>query len=466
MDFDRFGKLPGKTKFSGVRRTTTRTSGFSSHPESTGGELKVSEQPTIHLEPGQTISVRFSIPKHSKGDIVAYGGWYVADPSVEVSRLEAQGSRFQKHTLTQPKAPNWSKFGSMAISETGESSEIVICFTATEKSDVGLFNLGCGIVSHKHLDRARPELMRNMYQFSPEANFYKEQSSVVVESPEAQGHSATLFLKSCNRCARLLPINIDNELFHLSFSNHCKAEHRRPCSHSGFGRLTNIDTGEKVQLEYGYQLECRFCKKFEVNAAHNPQRTAAQMKEDGARRRSLELLLTELMGGSPQLRYRHQTNGRELSDDIWNKFGRRCFNCGQLLYDQKKMHLDHTRPLALLWPLDATATCLCGSCNSEKRDRSPANFYIERGKLEALSEITQIPLSELKKPTPNLAAIILLYERLDWFFNEFCMRSDLTKERDGKVAVELLIKAIQKTLNKCPGGAPFNIIDEYERRRG
>lgn len=466
MDFELSGKLPGKTKYSGRRRTATRRAGFNSHPDSTGGEFKVSQQRTIHLEAGESIVINFLIPPHSIGDIVAYGGWYLAPPSVRVLREDPiVGSRFTRHTLVPPSGPNWSKFGSMAISETGEPSKIRVLLTADAEADVAFFELGCGIISHKHLDGARPELLRNMYQFSPEAHFFLFDGEVVIDAPEAEGNSAPLYLKSCNRCARFLPINLDNELIHLSFSNHCKAEHRRPCSHTGFGKLTNVETQERIQLEYGYQLECRFCKKFEVNAAHNPQRTAAQMKEDGARRRALELLLTELLGESPQLRYRHQTGGRELADDIWNRFDRKCFNCAQQLETQKKMHLDHTRPLALLWPLDGTATCLCGSCNSEKRDRSPATFYTKASQLEALSKITGIPLVDLKKPTPNLEAIQLLQGRLDWFFNEFCQRPDLTKERDGKVAVELLVKAIQKTLNKCPGGAPFDLAREYERRR-
>ncbi|MDC7707263.1 hypothetical protein [Vogesella indigofera] len=466
MNFDLSGKLPGKTQYSGRRRTATRRSGFKSHPDSTGGEFKVSQERTIHLEAGDSIVVSFFVPHHRVGDIVAYGGWYFAPSSVKVSREDAMiGSCFTRHTLVPPSAPNWSKFGSMAISETGEPSEVRFVFLANEKADVAFFELGCGVVSHKHLDGARTKLLGNMYQFSPEAHFFSVDGDVVIDSPDAEGMAVPLYLKSCNRCARFLPVNFDNELIHLSFSNHCKAEHRRPCSHAGFGKLTNVDTKERAQLEYGYQLECRFCKKFEVNAAHNPQRTAAQMKEDGARRRALELLLTELSGESPQLRYRHKTGGRELADDIWDKFGRRCFNCDQPLDVQNKMHLDHTRPLALLWPLDGTATCLCGSCNSEKRDRSPATFYTKSGQLEALSNITGIPLIDLKKPTPNLEAIQLLQSKLDWFFEEFCQRPDLTKERDGKVAVELLVKAIQKTLNKSPGGAPFDLVSEYEKRR-
>ena len=462
MNFERSGKLPGKTKYSGRRRTATRRAGFSSHPDSTGGEYKTDDLPSIRLAAGEEIVVTFSIPEHQVSDIVAFGGWYIAPASVSVS---IKDSPFPRATLVPSCAPNWSKFGSMWASQSSDAFEVHVTFSAAKAASVAFYELGCGIVQHKHLTGARPELMRNMYQFSPEAHFFGIDGEVEIDAPGAEGKAVRLHLKSCNRCARFLPINVDDELIHLSFSNHCKAEHRRPCSHTGFGKLTNVDTKKPLQLEYGYQLECRFCKKFEVNAAHNPQRTSAQMKEDGARRRALELLLTELLGGSPQLKYRHQTGGRELSDDIWNKFERKCFKCSQPLEAQNMMHLDHTRPLALLWPLDGTATCLCGSCNSEKRDRSPATFYTKASQLEALSMITGIPLTELKKPTPNLHAIRLLRKRLAWFFDDFCQRPDLTKVRDGKVAVELLVKALQKTLNRCPGGAPFDLAGEYDKRR-
>lgn len=453
-------KLPGKTKYSGRRRTATRRAGFTSHPDSTGGEYKIMRVSSTKLRAGKSITISFLIPKHLSGDIVAFGGWFCAPEGVDVS---VDGGPYPHRTLVPPCAPNWSKFGSMWRSEDGGACEIIATFAARKSAYVAFYELGCGILKHKHLDNARPELMRNMYQFSPEAHFFGIDGEVLVDAPEIADKKLLLHLKSCNRCARFLPINRDNELIHLSFSNHCKAAHLRPCSHTGFGRLTNAENGEHIQLEYGYQLECRFCKKFEVNAAHNPQRTAAQMKEDGARRRALELLLTELFGGSPQLLYRHQTGGHELADDVWGRFCGRCFNCGDKLETKKKMHLDHTRPLALLWPLDGTATCLCGPCNSEKRDRPPATFYTKPGQLEKLSEITGIPLAKIKKPNPNLEAIRLLKRRLNWFSNDFCQRPELTKEHDGKVAFELLIKAIQKALNRCPGGAPFDLAKEYER---
>jgi hypothetical protein len=188
------------------------------------------------------------------------------------------------------------------------------------------------------------------------------------------------------------------------------------------------------------------------------------MKEDGQRRRAFELLLMELLGGSPQLLYRHKT-GRELADDIWERFGKKCFNCGTGLPSAKTMHLDHTRPLALLWPLDETATALCGQCNSAKRDRYPADFYKEPGKLEALAALTGIPLAELQSPQPNLPALRLLSERLGWFFGDFLQRPEHLKERDGKIVGELIVKALQKAINAAPEGDRLDLASAFEGLR-
>ena len=83
-------------------------------------------------------------------------------------------------------------------------------------------------------------------------------------------------LKSCNRCGRYLPINIEDEMKTLSFSLHCKKN--APCKHSTFRGYRIINRpGNEIDLKkyilhdsiisyYGHQLECKACKKFFVNA--------------------------------------------------------------------------------------------------------------------------------------------------------------------------------------------------------
>lgn len=458
------GKLPGKTLYAGRRRAMTRTSGFKVHKDTTGGEFRRHTEQKFLLKHGDSIKITFYISGHTKGDLIGYGAWFWCTNGVSYN---VHGGS-EKRTLSEYGDASWNKTGSMWQAQDASPVEIVLTFTATTQGSVALYAPICGLVTHKHLDHARPELMRNMYQFAPEALFIEDDDAGDVTIDAADEASNTddqqLILKSCNRCGRFLPVNVPVERDQLSFSNHCVADHRRPCKHATFGRLRNVeDEREVLQLDYGYQLECRFCKKFEVNAAHNPQRTSAQMKEDGARRRAFELLLAELYGGTPQLRYRHE-KGTELANDVWKRFNCVCFNCGAKLATPREMHLDHTRPLALLWPLDGTATALCGSCNSGKRDRAPSDFYTP-AKLAALAKITDIPLDDLSKSHPNEEALGLLLRRLDWFFDKFLLREEMTKERDGKVAGELVVKALQKVLARSGQHKDVNLQVEYDRRR-
>ena len=169
---------------------------------------------------------------------------------------------------------------------------------------------------------------------------------------------------------------------------------------------------------------------------------------------NFELLLAWLNGGkSDQLSFRDSHQGEELADYIWKKFSGSCFNCKKKLGSQRAMHLDHTRPLALLWPLDETATCLCGECNSAKRDRSPADFYTG-DQLTSLSKITGIPLRELLTPGPNEHALDELEIKVAWLKSEFLKRPELQKTRDGKLTADLVVKAIRKVAHASSTSRP------------
>lgn len=457
-------KLPGKTEFSGRRRAVTRSAGFLSHPDSTGGEYKIAAVQTLEVRANECLQLTFDVPATDNNEFAGFGAYFCAPNFVQVN---VDGG-LARPELSEPDFPNWSKVGSMWVGKSAVA--ITVSFTADKAFEIAIYGAESGAIRHKHLEGAKSALLKNMHRFSPEANFYSDISypKIVIDGKGAEGRTQKdthdLYLKSCNRCARFLPINVENERNTLSFSNHCVAAHRRPCNHGGFGLLRNPDTGEVKDLEYGFQLECRFCKKFEVNAAHNPQRSVDQMKEDAQRRRAFEALLSELLGGSALLVYRHET-GKELPQEIWKRFSKKCFNCSVQLPDAKQMHLDHTRPLALLWPLDNTATALCGQCNSSKRDRSPVDFYKKAGQLESLSKLTGIALADLTNPGPNPRAIELVSERLEWLFEDFLQRPEFRKERDGKIVGELVVKALQKAINAGPEETRIDVMGHYEKLR-
>lgn len=459
------GKLPGKAIYAGRRRPMTRKAGFKSHPDSTGGEFRSSTGDWgFFLLKGQTITVTFDFDVVSSrlAEPFGFGLYWSATADLQVTPQNIPG----KVALQSHPYPCWSKIGSFWLGKP--KNLIKVTFEALSPTKVFIYGPIGGKITNSHLSTARTALIGNMHTFAPETVFVAKNEHAATVALASTGkrinasESPTLYLKSCNRCARFLPINIggsDNsfERCTLSFSNHCVADHRRPCKHTGFGRLRDVDsnTQEILQLDYGFQLECRFCKKFEVNAMHNPQRTASQMKEDGTRRRFFELLLTELYRGSPQLRFRFRT-GNELTDEVYKRFNGRCFMCDEPLPTPKAMHLDHTRPLALLWPLDEFATCLCEVHNNEKRDRFPSEYYAA-DKLSRLAEITGLPFAQLSQPTPNMDAIRELQNRMDWFVNVFLQRPEMTKVRDGKCQGDLLVKALSKCLSRCPGGPPFDL---------
>lgn len=462
------GKRPGKAPWAGRRRPAARRSGYRVHPDTTGNELRTVGVGGWELDRGTSVEVVFRFPRTPEGTLLGFGLWYRA-PGTTAAELTGFN---RPYISTSPAAPDWSKVGSQWYSDGLEPDPIALRLTAGRpKTTIAIYGITAGSIDHPHYREARQALMRNKHQYAPEGNIVAADTPhVEVDGPARIGAGrelrrvADVHLKSCNRCARSLPINLDDERLHLSFTNHCTAPHRVPCRHPGFSRL-HYENGDELQTQHGFQLECRFCKKFEVNDPHNGRRTAAQLKEDAARRRAFQRLLTELYAGDDAVLYRHRTGGRELVDDVWERFDRRCFKCGTPFAEPKDMHLDHTRPLALLWPLDETATALCATHNSEKRDRVPAKYYDE-DELARLAKIIDLPLQELRDPSPNRDAIARLADRLDWFFDDFLLRPELQMERDGKRPADLLVKALQKALERDSQGPSMNLQALYSKRSG
>ncbi len=446
------GKLPGKTEWAGRRRPMTRTAGFKVQAPV---EMERACVDGYALSKGEQFVVEFSLPEVADDVWLGFGGWLYHGPEIAVE-LHFKGPRAVAHF---PDAPLWGKFGSLFRADAASARSAQLRLHAKRDSVFALYGLMAGAVAHDHLATARDALLKNMWTFAPEANFYdpKRPGTVALADEQLDRIEAVadLNLKSCNRCGRFLPVNLVDERNILSFSSHCVALHRLPCSHTGFGRIQMSDGSGAVTLRHGFQLECRFCKKFEVNAAHNPQRSVGQMKEDAARRRHLELLLEHLYQGTPQLRFKNAT-GRDLAEYIYERFDGRCFKCGTALASPRTMHLDHTRPLSYLWPLDDTATALCATHNSEKRDRMPVEYYTE-DELKRLASLTGLPLEELQDPSVNVEAVDLLGRDRAWFKETFLKAPALQRLHDGKIPADLLVKALRRALERYPGGAPYSL---------
>lgn len=283
-----------------------------------------------------------------------------------------------------------------------------------------------------------------------------------------------IVLKSCNRCGRYLPINIDDEMKTLSFSLHCKK--RAPCKHATFRayKIENIKDVAKRDLKgliiedgkvisyYGHQLECKACKKFFVNAPLNPQRNAQQFKEDGLRRRAIEVLVNDLLKRNlVHFEFEKKTK-KEFSKYIWEKFDKKCFKCGPKSKALKlsDMALDHTMPLAYLYRLDETATCLCSSHNAQKSDHFPVDYYSEE-ELVRLSSITGLSMEQLHKKEVNEKVLDLLIKNVVWFYDEFLMDHEYQKVRDGIRTADKINDSLKRII-----AGKVDLAELYKKEKG
>lgn len=204
-------------------------------------------------------------------------------------------------------------------------------------------------------------------------------------------------LKKCSYCGRLLPVN-PRRLGVLAFHKHN-------------AKLTK------------HQNECRACKKWRINDSFNPIRTTDQLHESSVITRERKLFLRE-----PEiLQDIKDRNGAGLKSKVWERFGRKCFRC-DVPVTLDNFQLDHTRPLAYLWPIDEYATCLCGECNNEKKEKFPVDFYTPQ-ELKRLSQITGLRLAELKKKELNDRELGRILDDLPRFARDWEPRTFLATTR-------------------------------------
>ena len=124
------------------------------------------------------------------------------------------------------------------------------------------------------------------------------------------------------------------------------------------------------------------------------------------------------------------------------------------------MALDHTMPLAYLYRLDETATCLCSSHNSQKSDHFPVDYYSET-ELERLSEITGLSLELLHRKEINKEVLDLLIENVVWFYDEFLMNPDYQKIRDGIRTADKINDSLKRVI-----AGKVDMVEQYKKLVG
>lgn len=478
------------------RRSVRQKSGFKVNGGKTGSECIIHKTEGFKVI-GKELSLSFTDSSVSfqnlfSEKIFMYGaGLYVRSNNEllvtsTIQLKNSEGVEMSENKVSIVPKNNWTRIGLyLEINPSDENENFRAEVKLNFLSKVGdplieIFDFQSGPLDH-YVNK--PSYKNIFYEktdlYEPEI-YYLPSKTPIIKGGE-KSSDGFLIGKSCNRCARMLPIDVENELNPLGFSNHCKK--RAPCSHNAFSkyliensedisllpekiksRVVTVKNGSILPVHFGFQLECRSCKKFEVNAPLNPLRNKAQHHEDGSRRRSFERMIIELTNQDVVKNFR-TNHGVEFQDFIWEKFGRACFACNKPLLKPSDMDIDHTFPLAYLWPLGVTATSLCKSCNSMKHEAFPSEFSLyTKSKLIKLSELTGIPLGEMlsKKRIVNSDVLSLLVKNAVWLFDDFLARKDYQKIKKGKKVSDLIYKALQKVLT--PEG--IDLIQIYFEKSG
>lgn len=470
------------------RRSTRQKSGFQVSGKGTGSTCTIEESYLIQPEANEiTITThvqRLTVPELFFRGIGVFGvGVYIRplkDCMVTGNLSWTQDSEPCSIVIKPVHfSPDyWQRFSHIhqlnGIDKYTILSNINFTFCINTEQKISIYGLVIGALEHDYF--IQHDLYENFKQktslYCPEILYLDPTEDIVdftIQSGIHSGSGHPLVCKSCNRCDRFLPINIEAETQAIGYSNHCKK--KAPCQHESFakyqiasgdpGVLARFVSNGKITSHHGHQLECRVCKKFFVNLPLNPLRDSTQHREDSLRRRAFEVLVAELLGKN-WIYHEHRMNvGSEFDVYIWEKFDKKCFKCKKELLTPKEMDLDHTLPLAYLWPLDSTATCLCPSCNSSKSDKFPKDFYTNK-ELENLSQKTGIPIETLQNKPINILAVNKLFERSEWFFDTFLADFEYQKERNGKKAADLIVNSLHKVLQSS--GCIADLIDIYENQ--
>jgi hypothetical protein len=72
---------------------------------------------------------------------------------------------------------------------------------------------------------------------------------------------------------------------------------------------------------------------------------------------------------------------------------------------------------------------------------------------------------ELSDSGPNDQVVADLLARLEWFFNDFLARHEMTRERDGKVVGDLVVKALQKVIAQSTKFRHVDLVSKYDALR-
>jgi hypothetical protein len=333
-------------------------------------------------------------------DFYGFGAYVFVPSDVRVAiQLMVGGTTLAERTYELVRG--WNRLGLATQSPGDDQIKVSLDFSKPlERISLWGVNAGSARLPKAVLDKSPTVSSLNSPFICPETLYLDHSVSVAIDivaeesadlrTQPSQGR--TIETKKCSYCQRMLPIN-SAKLGSLAFHKH---------------------NAKRTK----HQNECRACKKWRINDSFNPQRTTDQLHESSVITRERSVLLRE-----PEIlqRIKDRHGGAGLKSIVWEHFGRRCFRCRAPL-KLSEVELDHTRPLAYLWPIDEHATCLCSECNNLKKDKFPCDVYNEK-QLRELSELTGLSLMQLTTRDVNEVELRRIMTNIEDFAHHWSART-------------------------------------------
>lgn len=331
----------------------------------------------------------------SKSGILGFGGFIYSDSETPIT-FSIISNETIIHSETKSLKNTWNRIGHAWECED-DDLDIFVKIEFEKSTTISLWGFNIDVIDINNIKALesfdtelilqsinKPHLKPETYYINHDINMSMDIDLDSSSSFKVTTESIPIELKKCPYCQRVLPIS----RVHVDYSSF----------HNHKSKLT------------GFQNECRSCKKWDINDYFNPDRSTDKLNESSIITRERKILLKE---PDKILELKDRQTGEGLKSMVWKKFSKKCFNCNTPL-KLKEVQLDHTRPLAYLWPIDEYATCLCSNCNNSKHDSFPIDFYSD-DKLKKLSEITGLDYDDLIKKDVNLAELQRIIDNIVYF---------------------------------------------------
>jgi 5-methylcytosine-specific restriction endonuclease McrA len=329
-------------------------------------------------------------------DLIGFGGYIKPSNSCRIT-VHLEPDQSSANQSVKPLSEDWNRFG-VAVEASMPCNYTAVIRFEVPQMEVRAWGIGIGALNLPEKvvqeepdgdDLSADHLAPETFYLPTDQPPFSDLDGSFQGFKEERDHpgAALIDVKKCAYCQRYLPLTPESP-GGLAFHKH---------------------SSKKTD----HQNECRACKKWRINNELNELRTHDQFHESSTISRERKILLKE-----PEILENIKDRyGQGLKSLVWERFDKRCFNCGTTL-DLGEVELDHTRPLAYLWPIDEHATCLCSQCNNHKGDRFPVDFYNDK-QLEELSGIIDLPLSELKVKDINLHQLQRIKRNIEYFAREW-----------------------------------------------